>query len=237
VLGSVGSSSYYTVIAIYHAGNERYDRYTAFIPMTAAKSLFRQDVGYPNVGVRLSDPNTADTFVNKLMSEGKPYTQSWQQRNGTYVTALIVERNVMRLILFIVVIITALNIITGVLMLVKNKARDIAILRTIGATRAGVVRVFLMTGTVLGMAGVATGVLLGVVCAIYITPIQHFLEALFNVRLFPPDIYQLDALPAKLEWAEVAWVSGAAFLVTLVMSIRPSLWAARLNPVEALRFE
>jgi lipoprotein-releasing system permease protein len=237
VLGSVGSSSYYTVIAIYHAGNERYDRYTAFIPMTAAKSLFRQDVGYPNVGVRLSDPNTADTFVNKLMSEGKPYTQSWQQRNGTYVTALIVERNVMRLILFIVVIITALNIITGVLMLVKNKARDIAILRTIGATRAGVVRVFLMTGTVLGMAGVATGVLLGVVCAIYIAPIQHFLEALFNVRLFPPDIYQLDALPAKLEWAEVAWVSGAAFLVTLVMSIIPSLWAARLNPVEALRFE
>jgi lipoprotein-releasing system permease protein len=120
---------------------------------------------------------------------------------------------------------------------VKNKARDIAILRTIGATRAGVVRVFLMTGTVLGMAGVATGVLLGVVCAIYIAPIQHFLEALFNVRLFPPDIYQLDALPAKLEWAEVAWVSGAAFLVTLAMSIIPSLWAARLNPVEALRFE
>jgi lipoprotein-releasing system permease protein len=185
----------------------------------------------------LNDPNGADEFVNKLMSEGKPYTQSWIQRNGTYVTALIVERNVMRLILFIVVIITALNIITGVLMLVKNKARDVAILRTIGATRGGVVRIFMMTGTILGMAGVATGVLLGVLCAIYIAPIQHFLEWLFNFELFPRSIYQLDGLPAKLEWGEVAGVAGAAFVVTLVMSVIPSLWAARLNPVEALRFE
>ena len=111
--------------------------------------------------------------------------QSWIQRNGTYVTALVVERNVMRLILFIVVVITALNIITGVLMLVKNKARDIAILRTIGATRAGVVRIFMMTGTVLGMAGVGTGVLLGVLCAIYIAPIQHFLEDLLDVQPVP----------------------------------------------------
>jgi lipoprotein-releasing system permease protein len=163
--------------------------------------------------------------------------QSWIQRNGTYVTALVVERNVMRLILFIVVVITALNIITGVLMLVKNKARDIAILRTIGATRAGVVRIFMMSGTVLGMAGVGTGVVLGVLCAIYIAPIQHFLEYITGTELFPADIYQLDALPAKLEWAEVASVGGAAFVVTLLMSVIPSLWAARLNPVEALRFE
>jgi lipoprotein-releasing system permease protein len=143
----------------------------------------------------------------------------------------------MRLILFIVVVITALNIITGVLMLVKNKARDVAILRTIGATRAGVVRIFMMSGTVLGSAGVATGVALGVLCAIFIAPIQHFLEGLLGVQLFPPDIYMLDALPAKLEWTEVAWVGGAAFLVTLIMSVIPSMWAARLNPVEALRFE
>jgi lipoprotein-releasing system permease protein len=136
-----------------------------------------------------------------------------------------------------VVVITALNIITGVLMLVKNKARDIAILRTIGATRAGVVRIFMMTGTILGMAGVGTGVILGVLCAIYIAPIQHFLEGLLHVQLFPPDIYQLDALPAKLEWDEVAWVGGMAFFVTLLMSAIPSMWAARLNPVEALRFE
>jgi lipoprotein-releasing system permease protein len=237
IVGTAPRSRVFTVSAIYHVGNERYDRYVVFLPIEAAKSLFGQDDGYPIVGVRLTDPNAADDFAMRLRRD-QPYDiQTWIQRNGTYVTALVVERNVMRLILFIVVIITALNIITGVLMLVKNKARDVAILRTVGATRAGVVRIFMMSGTILGAAGVATGVLLGVLCAIFIAPIQHFLEGLFNVRLFPPDIYMLDALPAKLEWGEVAWVGIAAFLVTLVMSVIPSMWAARLNPVEALRFE
>ncbi|MEQ1782648.1 MAG: ABC transporter permease [Hyphomonadaceae bacterium] len=237
VLGTAPRTKTYTISAIYHVGNERFDRYVVFLPIEASKLLFGYDEGYPWVGVRLTNPNAADDFVKKLETE-KPYNmQSWIQRNGTYVTALVVERNVMRLILFIVVVITALNIITGVLMLVKNKARDIAILRTIGATRAGVVRIFMMTGTILGMAGVGTGVLLGVLSAIYIAPIQHFLEALLHVQLFPPDIYQLDSLPAKLEWDEVAWVGGMAFFVTLLMSAVPSMWAARLNPVEALRFE
>lgn len=237
VLGTAPRMKSYTVLAIYHVGNERFDRYVVFLPIEASKLLFGYDQGYPWVGVRLANPNAADKFVEQLRRE-KPFgMQSWIQRNGTYVTALVVERNVMRLILFIVVVITALNIITGVLMLVKNKARDIAILRTIGATRAGVVRIFMMTGTILGMAGVGTGVLLGVLSAIYIAPIQHFLEALLHVQLFPPDIYQLDALPAKLEWDEVGWVAGMAFVVTLLMSIIPSMWAARLNPVEALRFE
>jgi lipoprotein-releasing system permease protein len=227
----------YTVTAVYHVGNERYDRYVAFLPIESAKSFFGDDEGYPIVGIRIADPDAANRFKDELKAEKALPITSWIDRNGTYVTALIVERNVMRLILFIVVIITALNIITGVLMLVKNKARDVAILRTIGATRSGVVRIFMMTGTFLGMVGVGIGVLLGVVFAIYIAPIQHFLEWLFNVELFPSDIYMLDALPAKLEWGEVAWVAGAAFIVTLLMSIIPSMWAARLNPVEALRFE
>jgi lipoprotein-releasing system permease protein len=237
VLGTAPRSRSFTISAIYHVGNERYDRYVVFLPIEAAKSLFGQDEGYPIVGIRLTDPDAANTFAAALAKDQPYEIQTWINRNGTYVTALQVERNVMRLILFIVVVITALNIITGVLMLVKNKARDVAILRTIGATRAGVVRIFMMSGTVLGSAGVATGVALGVLCAIFIAPIQHFLEGLLNVRLFPPDIYMLDALPAKLEWSEVAWVGGAAFLVTLFMSIIPSMWAARLNPVEALRFE
>jgi lipoprotein-releasing system permease protein len=237
VVGTAGRSRVFTISAVYHVGNERYDRYVAFLPIEAAKSFFGDDEGYPIVGIRIANPDAANEFARKLTEKHALRVDSWIQRNGTYVTALIVERNVMRLILFIVVIITALNIITGVLMLVKNKARDIAILRTIGATRGGVVRVFMMTGTILGMAGVATGVALGVLCAIFIAPIQHFLEWVFQTKLFPPDIYMLDALPAKLEWGEVAWVAGAAFIVTLLMSVIPSMWAARLNPVEALRFE
>lgn len=237
VLGTVPRSREFNVVAIYHVGNERYDNLTAFLPIEEAKSFFGEDDGYPIVGIRIADPDSANAFADQLRASKSLPVSSWIQQNGTYMTALVVERNVMRLILFIVVIITALNIITGVLMLVKNKARDVAILRTIGSTRSGVVRIFMMTGTFLGMAGVGTGVLLGVLCAIYIAPIQHFLEFITHTELFPRDIYMLDSLPAKLEWAEVGWVAGMAFIVTLVMSIIPSMWAARLNPVEALRFE
>ena len=212
VLGTAPRTKTYTISAIYHVGNERFDRYVVFLPIEASKLLFGYDEGYPWVGLRVSDPDGADDFVKQLEKE-KPYgMQSWIQRNGTYMSALVVERNVMRLILFIVVIITSLNIITGVLMLVKNKARDIAILRTIGATRAGVVRIFMMSGTVLGMTGVGTRRAAGVLCAIYIAPIQHFLEtssASSIRRLFPPTSTSSNSLPAKLEWGEVGWVGGA----------------------------
>lgn len=235
--GTTPRKRVFNVSAIFHVGDERYDRYALFLPIDSARNFFGEDDGYPTLGIRIRDPDQAPQVANRLMADGYPWIQTWQDRNGNYVRALIVERNVMRLILFIVVIITALNIITGVLMLVKNKARDVAILRTIGATRGGVVRIFLMTGTLLGMVGVATGVLLGVLSATFIAPIQHFLENLFGFQLFPSDIYILDALPAKIQWGEVFWVSIAAFIVTLIMSIIPSMWAARLDPVEALRFE
>ena len=243
VLGTAPRTKTYTVSAVFHVGNERYDRGVVFLPIEASKLLFGYDEGYPIVGVRLTNPNGAADFAKKLETEVPYRINTWIDRNGAYMTALVVERNVMRLILFIVVVITALNIITGVLMLVKNKARDIAILRTIGATRTGVVRVFMMTGTILGMAGVGTGIILGVLSAIYIAEIQHFVEAVIRIfnpsfeGIFPASIYQLDSLPAKLEWDEVGWVGGMAFIVTLLMSAIPSMWAARLNPVEALRFE
>lgn len=227
----------FVVSAIFNVGNERYDRYSVFLPIDVAKNFFGLDEGYPSIGLRLADPDSATAFSNKLIKQGLPLIDTWISRNGTYVTALVVERNVMRLILFVVVIITALNIITGILMLVKNKTRDIAILRTIGATRSGVVRVFLMAGTFLGSAGVLTGLALGVLFVLNIAPIQHFLEGLLGIQLFPKDIYQLDHLPAQLQWPEVASVTISAFLVTLIMSIIPALWAARLDPVDALRYQ
>lgn len=237
VLGQTWRRRTFTITGLFHVGNDRYDRYMAFLPVEAAKNYFGYDEGYPVVGARMVDPDVANIVAGEMMRDGYPYTQTWIDRQGGYITALQVERNVMRLILFIVVIITALNIITGVLMLVKNKARDVAILRTLGATRAGVVRIFLMTGSLLGMVGVLAGVVLGVLFCIYIAEIQHFLEWLLNFELFPADVYMLDSVPAKLEWGEVGVVAGGAFLVAIIMSIIPSMWAARLNPVEALRFE
>jgi lipoprotein-releasing system permease protein len=237
IAGTAPRNRTFTVSGIFNVGNERYDRYSVFLPIESAKNYFGIDEGYPILGLRLTNPDGAEAYSADLAKSGLPVVGNWISRNSTYVTALIVERNVMRLILFIVVIITALNIITGILMLVKNKTRDVAILRTIGATRSGVVRIFLMTGTFLGSAGVLTGLLIGVLFVTYIAPIQHTIEGILGVQLFPKDIYQLDALPAHLQWSEVAWVTISAFLVTLVMSIIPALWAARLDPVDALRFQ
>ncbi|MEM8921068.1 MAG: FtsX-like permease family protein, partial [Pseudomonadota bacterium] len=235
--GVAPRSKTYEVSAIFNVGNEKYDRYLVFMPIGQAGLFFNERNGYRTIGVRLSDPDDAGDFVSLLRREQitDRFAYDWQRLNAQFVTALIVERNVMRIIMMIVVMITALNIITGVLMLVKNKARDIAILRTIGATRGGVVRIFLMTGSILGAVGVLTGLVFGVAFVLNIGLIQHAIEGALGVELFPKSIYMLDAIPAQLQWSEVAIVTGWAFIMTMLTTLIPSMWASRLDPVEALR--
>lgn len=237
IVGSAPRTRSFTIKAIFDAGYERYDRFAVFLPIDQAALFFNHDETYPLIGVRVDDPDRVERAVEALAERGFTNLVTWKEINGTFVTALIVERNLMRLIMFIVVTITSLNIITGVLMLVKNKARDVAILRTIGATRGGVVRIFLMTGTVLGSIGVITGLLVGVLFCLNIGEIQHLLEMIFRFQFFPKDIYMLDAIPARIQWSEVAIVAAWAFLMTVLTTLIPSMWASRLNPVEALRFQ
>ena len=227
----------YTVSAVFNVGNEKYDRYLVIMPMEQAQLYLNRRDSYQVLGIRLEDPDAADAFMNRLRQDGvtNRYMWNWKTVHAQFVSALVVERNVMRLIMMIVVMITALNIITGVLMLVKNKTRDIAILRTIGATRGGVVRIFLMTGSLLGGVGVLTGLILGVAFVLNIGTVQSAVEFACNCEVFPKSVYMLDAIPAKLEWAEVAIVTGWAFLMTVLTTLIPSMWAARLDPVEALR--
>jgi lipoprotein-releasing system permease protein len=228
----------YTVGGIFNVGNERYDQLSLFMPIEEAALFFGYDAGYPLVGVRVGDPDRIEAFVEAMSADDIRDVRDWKTMNASYVTALIVERNVMRLIMMIVVAVTSLNIITGVLMLVKNKARDIAILRTIGATRAGVVRIFLMTGSLLGMVGVATGLVLGVLFVLNIHAIQLAIEAVTGFELFPKDVYMLEGgIPAQLQWSEVILVAAFAFAMSVVTTLIPSLWASRLDPVEALRFQ
>lgn len=237
VMGQVPRSKVYTVAAIYNVGNEKYDRYTVIMPMDHARLFFSKGDSYQYLGVRIEDPDQAEKLVSELRSNGitNRYARDWKSLNAQLVGALVVERNVMRLIMMIVVMITALNIITGVLMLVKNKARDIAILRTIGATRGGVVRIFLMSGSILGGVGVGVGLILGVLFVLNIAPIQSGVEFICQCEVFPKSVYQLNSIPAKIQWSEVAIVTGWAFLMTVLTTLIPSMWASRLDPVEALR--
>ncbi|MEZ6021838.1 MAG: FtsX-like permease family protein [Hyphomonadaceae bacterium] len=161
----------------------------------------------------------------------------WAARSQGLADALVVERNVMRLILMFVVALAALNIVTGLIMLVKNKSRDIAILRTLGATRGAILRVFFMASASLGVIGLTVGLVLGVLFCIYIEPIQNFLSAVLGFDIFPGTVYSLETLPARVEPSEVAMIALFTIFVNFSSTLATAWWASRFDPVEALRYE
>jgi lipoprotein-releasing system permease protein len=165
------------------------------------------------------------------------YMVDWRQRNSTFFNALEVERNVMFLILTLIVLVAALNIVSGLIMLVKDKSSDIAILRTMGATQGAIMRVFLITGASIGFFGTLVGFLLGVVVCMNIESIRRFLSWLTNTELFSPELYFLSKLPAIMNFRETTAVLVMALGLSLLATLYPSWRAARLDPVEALRYE
>jgi lipoprotein-releasing system permease protein len=161
----------------------------------------------------------------------------WRDANKSFINALNVERNVMFLILTLIIIVAAFNIISSMIMLVKDKGKDIAIMRTMGASRSMMLRIFVLTGASIGFAGTFAGALLGIAFATNIESIRRFLEGLTNTELFSDEIYFLSKLPAIIEWEEVAVVVGMALVISIAATIYPAWRASRLDPVEALRYE
>ena len=161
----------------------------------------------------------------------------WKQQRASYFNALNVERGMMRIIMLILITITALNIITGVVMLVKNKTRDIAILRTIGTTRGAIMRIFIMIGAILGLTGALIGLGLGVLIVLNIDAVETALSFVMGREIFAADVYGLDGLPAELDWGEALFTTLWAMSMSILVTIWPAWNAARLDPVDALRFE
>ena len=161
----------------------------------------------------------------------------WRERNRTFFDALNVERNVMFIILTLIVLVAALNVISGLIMLVKDKSHDIAILRTMGATRGAIMRIFLITGASIGVAGTFAGFLLGLAVADNVEPIRQFLNRLLHANLFPAELYFLSRLPSVVDPRDVASVVGMTLVLSILATLYPSWRAAKLDPVEALRYE
>lgn len=161
----------------------------------------------------------------------------WRRNNQALWNALQVERVAMRLILSIIVAIAAMNIISGLVMLVKNKTRDIAILRTMGASQGSVMRIFLISGAAVGVLGTLAGIVLGLIFAAAIGPIQDFVSWVSGVNVFDPEVYSLYRLPARVDWGEVGFVAFWGFFTALIATLAPSWRAGRIDPVEALRYE
>jgi lipoprotein-releasing system permease protein len=229
----------YPVVAIFEIGMSEYDSSFIFMPFEEAQIYFNQDGKATAIEVYLDDPDAIDAMrpVIEEAAERQILLGDWRQRNSTFFSALEVERNVMFLILLLIVLVAALNIISGLIMLVKDKGRDIAILRTMGATRGAIMRVFFMTGAAIGTTGTLAGFLLGVVICLNVESIRQFLSRLTRTEVFSPELYFLSQLPADMDSGETVSVIVMALTLSFLATIYPAWRAARLDPVEALRNE
>jgi lipoprotein-releasing system permease protein len=237
--GSAPIRKTYVVGGVFSIGYAAYDQAYVFMPLAQAQLFFGKETQWDVVEVKVADPDHLDAIkaeVEKLAGPTALVTD-WRDRSRSLFGALQVEHVAMRLILLLIVAIAALNIISGLIMLVKNKSRDIAILRTMGAGRGGVLRIFFVAGSSIGVAGTLAGLVVAVLFCTYVAPIQHALEWLTGTKLFPPDVYQLDHIPARIDWLETGFVVVFGLVCSCLATLIPSWQASRLDPVEALRNE
>jgi len=237
--GSAPLSKAYTVGGIFSVGMSQFDENFIYMPLQQAQLFFGRDQSVDKIEIKLNDPDRAAELrpaVAQAAGAGG-IVSDWRDQNQAFFGALEVERTTMRLILMLIVGIAAMNIISGLIMLVKNKGRDIAILRTMGAGRGAILRIFFMSGAAIGVAGTLAGLLLGILFCTYIQQIQAFVQWVTGANVFDASVYFLSHIPAKLDWTEVGFVTAFSLLMSFVATLPPAFQASRVDPVEALRYE
>jgi lipoprotein-releasing system permease protein len=229
----------YTVAGTFQIGMSEYDQTFVFMPLAQAQLYFNAGQTVSGLEVMLKHADQANAMAGEIMRAAGPDSRvlTWQSMNSSLVGALEVEKNVMFMILMLIVIVAALNIISGLIMLVKDKGGDIAILRSMGATRGAIMRVFLIAGSSIGVVGTFLGFVIGILFCDNIEALRQFLSRLTGTNLFNPEIYFLSRMPAKVDSGEVIVVVGMALLLSFLATLYPSWRAAKLDPVEALRYE
>jgi lipoprotein-releasing system permease protein len=229
----------YPIVAIFEIGMSEYDSSFIFMPLHEAQEYFRTAEGVTALEIMVREPDRVAALVPQVASTAGSCCEiiTWQETNRSFFSALQVERNVMFLILTLILIVAALNIVSGLIMLVKDKGRDIAVLRTMGATRGSVMRVFFISGASIGVVGTLAGFALGTVFCLNIESLRQFLSELSGTQLFNPEIYFLSHMPAEIDVSEVVSVVGMALFLSFAATLYPAWRAASLDPVEALRYE
>jgi lipoprotein-releasing system permease protein len=237
--GTVPRLKSYKIAALFNVGFYEYDNSFIFVPLPAAQLFFKMGdaVSYLEVFVADADQTRAEAREVSAALGGNARILDWQRANSSIVSAVEIERNVMFLILSLIILVAAFNIISGMIMMVKDKGRDIAILRTMGASRGMVLRIFMLSGASIGVVGTLAGFALGVVVTENIEAIRHFIESILHVDLFSAEIRFFTRIPAHLDPGEVASVVLMALALSFLATLYPSWRAARLDPVEGLRYE
>jgi len=237
--GTMPRSRTFTVKVIFDVEMYEYNSSFVFVPLEAAQAFFGLGRGVDALEVFTKDPSQSRRIARDLASNLTSDMRiiDWRDSNASFFNALQVERNVMFLILTLIILVAAFNIISSMIMLVKDKGRDIAIMRTMGATRRSMLKIFILTGATIGVVGTVAGATLGITFALNIESIRQFLQSLTGTELFSAEIYFLSKLPAVIDWGEVTTVIVMAFSLSLLATLYPAWRAAALDPVEALRYE
>ncbi|OYX30060.1 MAG: multidrug ABC transporter substrate-binding protein [Caulobacterales bacterium 32-69-10] len=239
ILGSTPRRKTYTVGAVFSVGMSEFDAAYIYMPLEQAQLFFGRDQSVDLIEIKLADADAVEQIrplIERAAGNGT-VVSDWRDTNHSFFNALQVERTTMRLILFLIVAVAVMNITSGLIMLVKNKSRDIAILRTMGASQGSILRIFFMSGAAIGFFGTVTGVVLGALFCIYIDQIQTAVETITGVAVFSPDTYFLARIPARIEWGEVAIISIGSLVMTFIATLPQAFHASHLDPVEALRNE
>ena len=238
VIGTLPKQKTFYVQSIFESGLADFDNNIAFINLDTLEEFFNLDTFDRNLEIYLKNPQNIETqkfIVQKIFPN--EFVYSWSDMNSSLFSALKVERNVMFIILSLIIIVAAFNIISGLTILVKNKTRDIAILKSIGVLNKSIVKIFFLVGVTIGTSATIFGVLLGVTFSLYIENFRQFISNVFNISLFPEEIYFLSTMPSEINPSSIFIISLCSILITIIVSIFPALKAAKLDPIKSLKYE
>jgi len=238
VIGTLPKQKTFYVQSIFESGLADFDNNIAFINLDTLEEFFNLDTFDRNLEIYLKNPQNIETqkfIVQKIFPN--EFVYSWSDMNSSLFSALKVERNVMFIILSLIIIVAAFNIISGLTILVKNKTRDIAILKSIGVLNKSIVKIFFLVGVTIGTSATIFGVLLGVTFSLYIENFRQFISSVFNISLFPEEIYFLSTMPSEINPSSIFIISLCSILITIIVSIFPALNAAKLDPIKSLKYE